>query len=193
MLCCCTVISVVVIPYQKVDSLVHAAFNLSIDPASQCWLRRTNLRQVLGSVALVRLDGGAVGQLLVGVGRVEDLLVADNRQGLESVALAELAAPVAADGEGTALDVLVRSAGGWVAVDLVVAGGGLGAVVGVDGEGVVAGAVGADTLEVLHGPGGASCHHGDIGCWSWGSESATSGGQDGEESGGELHVDVWGG
>lgn len=149
-----------------------------------------NLRQVLGSVALVGLNDLAAGQLLVGVGRVEDLLAADNRKSLETRIRTELAAPGASDGEGSALNVLVSGVAGWVAGDLVGASSWGAAVVGVDGEAVVASAVGAGTLEVLHGPGGAGGHHGLVG-GSWGCESAASGGEDGQEGGGELHFDVW--
>jgi len=181
----------VVIPYQKQTLNAIHSVSLSISNPLPHQNGDLNLRQVLGSVALVRLNNLSASQLLVGVGRVKDLLVANNGESLETLASAELTAPGAADGEGTALDVLVGLGAGWVAGDLVGAGGGGGAVVGVDGEAVVAGAVGAGTLEVLHGPGGAGCHHGDIGSGSWGGESATSGGQDGEEGGGELHFDVW--
>lgn len=146
------------------------------------------LRQVLGSVALVWLDDLAGSELLVGVGRVKDLLALDNGKSLESVALAELAAPVARDGVSAALDVVVRGTAGWVALDCVGAAGSGGAIVGVDGVAVVASSVGADTLEVLDGPGGTSGHHGLVGSRSWGGDNAAGGGQDGED-GGELHVD----
>ena len=52
------------------------------------------------SVLLVRLDDLTAAELLVGVGRVDDLLavVVDNSQSGEALALAELAGPASADG-----------------------------------------------------------------------------------------------
>lgn len=63
------------------------------------------LRKVLRSVLLVRLDDLTTAELLVGVGRVDDLLavVVDDRQSGEALALAELAGPASADGVLAAL------------------------------------------------------------------------------------------
>lgn len=156
-----------------------------------CFNPVTDLGQVLRGVALVRLDNLARSQLLISVRWVNDLLSLDDSQSLESIALAELTAPAARYGESAALDIAVACAVGRVASDLVRAWSGSTAVVGVDGVAVVAGSAGANTLEVLHRPGRASSHHGNVGGWSWGSKDAACGGQNGEEGGGELHVDDW--
>ena len=70
-------------------------------------LHNHHLWQVLWGVALVWLDDLAADQLLVSVSRVYDLLALDDSQSLEAVALSKLAAPVAADSESTALDIVV--------------------------------------------------------------------------------------
>lgn len=145
---------------------------------------RENLWQVLWSVALVWLDSLSVHQLLVGVTWVDDprrdkvvsenilvclfccemnsLSTLHNTQSLEPLTSTKLSGPSASDAEITALDILVGGTGCWLAVDGVVAAGDLLAVVGVDAEAVLAGAVVAvaSAGEVLDGPlGSGSGHH----------------------------------
>lgn len=152
----------------------------------------SHLWQVLRSVALVRLDNLSTGQLRISVTGVHNLLSSHNTQSLETFSSTELARPSAANGESTALDVLVSLASSWVASDFVSARRGARSVVGVDGEAVVArsAVLGADALEVLHGPGGALDHHGLANScfWSW---CCKGGGGSGQESDGgeELHID----
>lgn len=157
---------------------------------------RCHLRESSGSVSLVGLDSLAASELLVGVGGPDNLLlaVADNREGGEAVALAELATPAGGDGEVAALGgpaVGARGLGGGLGAldDVGAAGGSAGA--GVDLEVPGAGLVGGVTLavEALEGPLGALGHHGD-GLASRGGSREDGGGREdgGEESGGELHV-----
>ena len=158
-------------------------------PALFCQLPCNHLREVLWCVALIRGDDLAIHELLVGIGRVDDGLAIDNGQGLEAVVGSELAAPVAADGVGPALLVVVGDTGRRV-TDGGVGAGGCGRGVGVNGEGVLAGGVGgvASADEGLDGPLRSGCgHHGflDGGRCGHGRES----GHGCDENGLELHCD----
>lgn len=119
-----------------------------------------------GSVALVRLDNIAALNLLVGVGRPDDLagLVVDNGKGGEAIALTELAAPAGGDGVPTAGDRATIGVRGSVALHNVVARGSS-AGAGVDAEVPCAGSVlgVAGALHVLNGPLGTGGHHGNAG------------------------------
>lgn len=153
----------------------------------------TSLRESLGGVLLVGLDGLATGELLVGVGGEDDLLglVVDDGEGGEAVAGAKLAAPAGGDGVVAAVGGAAAALGGLGALDGVLAGDGL-AGARVDGEGPVTLGVGlvAGALEGLDGPlGGGGGHHvDDLGGGLRGGSGEGAG--DGEESGGdsELHV-----
>jgi hypothetical protein len=151
----------------------------------------THLRESSRSVALIRLNNGTAGNLLIGVRRPDDLasIVVDNRQGSEAVTLAELAAPAGGNGVSAAGDGATVGVGGRASLHDVGAGSGS-AGTRVDTEGPGAGGVGvvADTLGVLDGPLGAGSHHG-LAFGDGGSE-----GRRGEEAGceedvGELHCD----
>lgn len=148
-----------------------------------------HLWQVLRSVALVWRHNLAADQLFVGISRVDDLLCLDYSQSLETITLAELSAPATADGEGSATDVVVGSASGWIAVDFVGASSLCAAVVGVDHVVVGAGAASACALEVFDGPCAVGCHHGDIGCRGGDGERGAGSGQESEDCG-DLHFDV---
>jgi len=144
-----------------------------------------------GGVALVGGDHVAGGDLLVGVGRVDDqaLGVVDNSKGGELVAGAELVRPARGDG--------VRAAGSRAAVerrglgsldDLGTGGGGC-AVVDAEGPGSDSVVGVEDALEAGDGPCGLS-HHGDcLGPGLGGSGHGADGGEGREEDGGELHFD----
>lgn len=151
-----------------------------------------HLGQSLGSVALVGLDGLAVDELLVRVGRVDDLLLVRDGQSREAVALAELAAPAGADGVDAAGHAVVRGAAGGLAVDVVRALLHGGAVVAVDAERDMAGGV---ALVAVAGEVGDGPLRGD-GRHELGLEVVDGSGDDGggsgesaEEEGGELHFD----
>lgn len=156
----------------------------------------TGLRKSLRSIALIWLHNFTTSKLSIRVRRVNDLLVANNRQSLETLTSAELARPGGTNDKVAALDALVGGARCWRALGDVVTGGGLATVVGVDGVCVLARSVGcvADALEVLHGPGLASSHHGDgIVGWlgDWVGQRAASDGEEGGEGGDQLHDDKW--
>lgn len=148
----------------------------------------SHLRESSGSVALVRLDNLAALNLLVRVGRPDDLasLVVDNRKGGEASTLTELAAPAGGNGVSTAGDRATVGVGGSGGLHDVVASGsatGAGVDTEVPGAGSVLGVAGA--LHVLNGPLGTGGHHGNAGSrggHDGGGEEASS-----EEKLRELH------
>lgn len=115
---------------------------------------------------------------------------ADNRQGSKAVAGAELTTPAGSDLEVAALGRTSVLLGGTSATDDVLAGGG-GAAAREDLEVPGASSVGsvADAVEALNGPLVTGSHHGDS--FGGGSGHGASGGQEGDEGGGELHVVGW--
>lgn len=119
-------------------------------------------RESSRGVALVRLDNLTTSNLLIGIGRPDNLAISvDNREGGETIVRAELAAPAGGDGVFTAGDGATVGLGGRAALHDVGAGSGI-AGAGVDAESPGAGGVFivADTLSVLEGPLGAIGHHG---------------------------------
>lgn len=145
-----------------------------------------------GGVGLIGLDNLGTGELLVGVSGPDDLALAlaDDGKSGEAVAGAELAAPARGDGEVAAGRGAGRGLlGSLGALDVVAALDDL-AVAGVDAELPVAdGVVGAAVaLGVADGPLGSRGHHGD-GVARGGSGRDAGGGDDGEDSSGELHIE----
>lgn len=104
-------------------------------PNSKVYIRvRCRLGKSSRGVGLVRLDNLTTSQLLVGVGRVDDLLLAtNNRQSGEALVGAELAAPAGGDGESAALGRATVGLGSTLALDNVLASSGS-AAAGVDLE-----------------------------------------------------------
>lgn len=147
------------------------------------------------SIGLVGLNDLAISELLVGIGRVDNLLlVVDNAKGGESVAWTELARPARLDRVDTTLDGAAVGLGGTLGFDNVLAGGG-GAVHGVNLEVPGAGGVGlvTDAAEALDGPLRRGSHHGDAIGGANGRSSEGAGREGGgDESERELHGDGWG-
>lgn len=139
-------------------------------------------------VGLVRLDDLTTSKLLVGVGGVDDLLLAaDDGDGGEALVGAELAAPARGDGEGAALGGTAVGLRGLLALDDVLArGGGAGAGADLEVPGASGVSLVADAVEALDSPLGSGGHHRD-GAGGGGGHGARGGGENGDEGGGELH------
>lgn len=148
-------------------------------------------RESSRGVALVRLDNLTTSNLLIGIGRPDNLAsLVDNREGSETILRAELVAPAGGDGVSTAGDGATVGLGGRAPLHNVGAGSDI-AGAGVNAESPGAGGVFvvADTLGVLEGPLGAVGHHRLSGSVRRGSEGR--GGQEAssKEELGELHDD----
>jgi hypothetical protein len=144
------------------------------------------------SIRLIRLDNLGTSELLVGVSRPDDLTlgVGNDRESSEAVVGAENITPAGSNGKVTARGGAGGALlGGAGALDVVAALVGL-VVARVDAKLPVAdGVVGAAVaLGVADGPLGRGGHHVD-GFFLCGGSGDAGGGDEGEESSGELHFE----